>query len=179
MVERQVRESDSAGGTIEVAKLFPVWLQPYAEYGTPMCEALNCASQALENWVGEFPDSFPPIVINVSDGNATDGDPEQLAQRIMDLQTSNGNALMFNVHLSDVATMPIQFPDNEEGLPDELAVRLFHMSSILPEASRSLAASLDLTMSEHSRGFVFNAYMTSLVQFLDIGTRGPSNVELR
>ena len=178
VLERTVRESDGAGGVIEVARRFPVWLQPHAEYGTPMCEALNYASQALENWVGQFPDSFPPIVINVSDGNATDGDPEPLAQRIMALQTSDGNALVFNVHLSEMATMPIQFPDSEEGLPDELAMRLFRMSSILPEASRNLAASLDLTMNENSRGFVFNADMTSLVQFLDIGTRGPSNVDL-
>jgi len=178
VVERTVRESDGAGGVIEVARRFPGWLQPHAEYGTPMCEALNYASQALENWVGQFPDSFPPIVINVSDGNATDGDPEPLAQRIMALQTSDGKALVFNVHLSEMATMPIQFPDSEDGLPDELAMRLFRMSSILPEASRNLAASLDLTMNENSRGFVFNADMTSLVQFLDIGTRGPSNVEL-
>lgn len=176
--ERTVRESDGAGGIIEVSRRFPVWLEPHADFGTPMCEALNFASQALENWVGQFPDSFPPIVINVSDGNATDGDPEPLAQRIMALQTSDGNALVFNVHLSEMATMPIQFPDSEEGLPDELAERLFRMSSILPEASRNLAASLDLTMNENSRGFVFNADMTSLVQFLDIGTRGPSNVDL-
>ena len=176
--ERQVRESDGAGGVIEVTRRFPVWLHPHAEYGTPMCEALDYAALSIENWVGHFPDSFPPIVINVSDGNATDGDPEPRAQRIMELQTNDGNALVFNIHLSEVATMPIQFPDTEEGLPDELAVRLFRMSSVLPEASRNLAASLDLQMSEYSRGFVFNADMTSLVQFLDIGTRGPSNVEL-
>ena len=173
-----MRESDGAGGVIEVTRRFPVWLHPHAEYGTPMCEALDYAARSIENWVGHFPDSFPPIVINVSDGNATDGDPEPLAQRIMDLQTNDGNALMFNIHLSEMATMPIQFPDTEEGLPDELAVRLFRISSVLPEASRNLAASLDLQMSEYSRGFVFNADMTSLVQFLDIGTRGPSNVEL-
>ena len=178
VVERPVRESDGAGGIIEVTRRFPVWLQPHAEYGTPMCEVLHHAAQALENWVGQYPDSFPPIVINVSDGNATDGDPEPLAERIMGLRTSDGNALVFNVHLSEVATMPIQFPDTEEGLPDELAVRLFRMSSIVPEGSRNLAASLDLTMSEYARGFVFNADMTSLVQFLDIGTRGPSNIEL-
>ena len=176
--ERLVRESDGAGGVIEVTRRFPVWLHPHAEYGTPMCEALDYAARSIENWVGHFPDSFPPIVINVSDGNATDGDPEPLAQRIMDLQTNDGNALMFNIHLSEMATMPIQFPDTEEGLPDELAVRLFRISSVLPEASRNLAASLDLQMSEYSRGFVFNADMTSLVQFLDIGTRGPSNVQL-
>ena len=176
--ERAVRESDGAGGVIEVSRRFPVWLQPHAEYGTPMCKALNFASQAVETWIGQFPDSFPPIVINVSDGNATDGDPEPLANQIMSLQTSDGNVLMFNVHLSEVATMPIQFPDTEDGLPDELAVRLFRMSSVLPESSRNLAASLDLAMSENSRGFVFNADMTSLVQFLDIGTRGPSNADL-
>ena len=178
VVERMVRESDGAGGVIEVARRFPVWLQPHAEYGTPMCTALQYASQALETWIGQFPDSFPPIVINVSDGNSTDGDPEPLAHHIMKFQTSDGNALVFNVHLSEIATMPIQFPDSEEGLPDELAVRLFRMSSFLPEASRALAASLDLRVSPESRGFVFNADMTSLVQFLDIGTRGPSNVEL-
>ena len=176
VVERPVRESDGAGGIVEVTRRFPVWLQPHAEYRTPMCEVLHHAAQALENWVGQYPDSFPPIVINVSDGNATDGDPEPLAERIMGLRTSDGNALMFNVHLSGRSTMPIQFPDTEEGLPDELAVRLFRMSSIVPEGSRNLAASLDLTMSEYARGFVFNADMTSLVQFLDIGTRGPSNL---
>ena len=178
VMERTVRESDGAGGVIEVARRFPVWLEPHAEYGTPMCQALSYASQALVNWVGQFPESFPPIVINVSDGNATDGDPEPLAQSIMALQTVDGNALVFNVHLSEVAAMPIQFPDSEEGLPDELAVRLFRMSSLLPEGCRNLAASLDLTMNENSRGFVFNADMTSLVQFLDIGTRGPSDIDL-
>ena len=178
VVERSVRESDGAGGVIEVDRRFPIWLQPHAEYGTPMCTALEYASQAIVSWVGQYPDSYPPIVINVSDGNATDGDPVPVAHQIMELQTNDGNPLVFNIHLSEVATMPIQFPDSEEGLPDELAVRLFRMSSFLPEASRGLAASLDLRVGPESRGFVFNADMTALVQFLDIGTRGPMNVEL-
>ena len=178
VVEKQVRESDGAGGVIEVTRRMPVWLQPHAEYGTPMCTALQLASNAVGAWVDQYPDSFPPIVINVSDGDATDGDPVSIAHQIMNLQTNDGNTLVFNVHLSEVATLPIQFPEREEGLPDELAARLFRMSSVLPEASRNLAASLDLAMSPDSRGFVFNADMTSLVQFLDIGTRGPSNVDV-
>ena len=178
VVERQVRESDGAGGVIEATRRMPIWLQPHAEFGTPMCNALQLASNAVGAWVAQYPDSFPPIVINVSDGDATDGDPVPLAHQIMNLQTNDGNALVFNVHLSEMATMPVQFPDTADGLPDELAVRLFQMSSVLPEASRSLAASLDLVMSPNSRGFVFNADMTSLVQFLDIGTRGPSNADV-
>ena len=176
--ERQVKESDGAGGLVDVTRRFPVWLRPHAEYGTPMCSAFEAAARALEAWVGQHPDSFPPIVINVSDGAASDGDPEGLAQRIAVLQTSDGNALLFNIHLSDVEALPIQYPDDEERLPqDDYARAMFRMSSLLPESSRNQAASLDLPVNENSRGYVFNANMQALVQFLDIGTRAASNLQ--
>ena len=57
--------------------------------------------------------------------------------------------------------MPILFPDREDGLT---------------ESSRQIAVSLDLVTSPESRGFIFNAEMESLVQFLDTGTPGPSNL---
>ena len=174
--DRQVREPDGAGGLVEVTRKVPVWFRPSAEYGTPMCEALGIASQCLQGWINDHPESFPPIVINISDGAATDGDPERQAQEIMSLQTTDGSVLLFNVHLSEVAAMPVQYPDREDGLPDDLAKRLFRMSSVLPEPSRALATTLDLAVSENSRGFVFNSDMAALVQFLDIGTRGPSNL---
>ena len=179
--ERQVRESDGAGGLVEVTRRFPVWLRPQAEYGTPMLTALRAASQALETWVSNHPDSFPPIVINVSDGAATDGKPEEQeeqAHQIMNLQTSDGNALLFNVHLSEVAASPVQYPDREELLPqDDYAQIMFRISSVLPDSSRSQATSMDLPVNENSRGYVFNADMTALVQFLDIGTRAASNLQ--
>ena len=53
--ERQVKESDGAGGLVEVARKFPVWLRPTAGYGTPMCEALSAASKALQDWDGSAP----------------------------------------------------------------------------------------------------------------------------
>ncbi len=177
--EREVRESDGAGGLVEVTRRFPIWLRPDAEYGTPMCEALDLATGALREWVAEHPASYPPIVINISDGMATDGDPEAFAATIKSLETSDGNALVFNAHLSDVAAMPVQFPASEAGLPDEHAEKLFRMSSVLPESNRSLAVTLDLSIDEDARGFVFNANLEALVQFLDIGTRGVTNVELQ
>ena len=33
--ERRVKESDGAGGIVEVTRRVPVWLHPKAEYGTP------------------------------------------------------------------------------------------------------------------------------------------------
>ncbi len=174
--ERQVKESDGAGGLVDVTRRVPVWFRPFAQYGTPMCEALSIAFQSLQSWTNDNPESFPPIVINISDGMATDGDPEDPAQEIMGVRTNDGNALLFNVHLSEAAAMPVQYPDSEDGLPDEHSKMLFRMSSVLPEPSRALAATLDLMVNENSRGFVFNSDMASLVQFLDIGTRGPSNL---
>lgn len=177
--ERLVRESDGAGGLVEVSRRFPVWLRPHASYGTPMCAALEVAHSALQAWVAEHPDSFPPIVINVSDGAASDGNPEKIATTIMNLQTNDGNVLLFNVHLSEANAVAVQYPDGEASLPqgDDYAWTMFRMSSVLPESSRSQANSLGLTVNENSRGYVFNADVAALVQFLDIGTRAASNLQ--
>ena len=180
VVEVQVKESDGAGGLVDVTRRMPVWLHPHAEYGTPMLAAFQTAARSVENWIAQHPDSFPPIIINVSDGAASDGDPEPLARQIMGMQTGDGNALVFNVHLSEVSALPSQYPDQEDALPrnDEYAKLMFRMSSVLPESSRAQASILDLPISDNSRGYVFNADMTALVQFLEIGTRAASDLNL-
>ncbi len=174
--DRSVRESDGVGGAVEVPRKMPVWLRPHAGAQTPMCEALRLAEAAIRDWVSQHPSSYPPIVINISDGNASDGNPEPIAQQIMALATSDGNALLFNCHLSEKNFAPSQYPDNERALQDNFAQQMFRMSSVLPLSSREHAASLGIPISEQSRCCVFNADMVSLVQFLDVGTRGPSNL---
>lgn len=174
--ERQARESDGAGGVVEVTRRFPVWLRPHTGTHTPMCEALAFAGQAVEQWIARHPDSFPPIVINISDGEATDGDPEPIARQIMELSTSDGNALMFNCHLSELRAAPAQYPGRERGLPGEHARRLFRMSPPMPPGFRAHAETLDIRPAPESRCYVFNADLVSLVQFLDIGTRAAANL---
>ena len=172
--DRNARESDGEGGTIEVTRKMPVWVQPDVGGHTLMCGALNYTAQSIQQWIARHPDSFPPTVINISDGEASDGDPEPLARQIMDLRTSDGNVLMFNCHLSDIPATPVQYPDHERDLPDEYAKRMFRMSSRMPATARNQAATLGIPVTEESRCYVYNADMVSLVQFLDIGTRGPS-----
>lgn len=175
--ERQVKESDGAGGLVEVTRKFPVWLQPTAGYGTPMCEALSAASKALQGWTDEHPESYPPMVINVTDGDATDGNPEPLAQEIMGLRTNDGNVLIYNAHLSEMSALPVQYPSDESEVPpDEYAARMFRMSSVFPDPIVELAASMGLSVTQGSRGYVYNADMVALVQFLDIGTRAASDL---
>ena len=73
--EREVKEPDGAGGVVEVTRRFPTWLQPEAHWGTPMCGALSAASSALHDWITDHPDSYPPMVISITDGMASDGNP--------------------------------------------------------------------------------------------------------
>ncbi len=175
--ERQVKESDGAGGLVEVARKFPVWLRPEARYGTPMCAALDAAFAAVEDWIHDHPGSYPPMVIHVTDGMAGDGDPEPIAQKLMELSTEGGNLLLYNAHLSEMSIAPLQYPASESDLPpDEFAALLFRMSSEFPDPVREMAAGMGLPVQEGSRGYVYNADMVALVQFLDIGTRAASNL---
>jgi hypothetical protein len=175
--ERQVKESDGAGGVVDVTRKFPVWLRPVAGYGTPMCEALSLASEALHDWIADHPNCYPPMVISVTDGDATDGDPVPLAEEIMAMGTDDGNVLVYNAHLSEMSAMPVQYPsDDSEVPPDEYAAQMFRMSSELPDPVVDLAAGMGLPVTQGSRGYVYNADMVALVQFLDIGTRAASDL---
>ena len=171
--DRKLWESDGSGGVVEVSRRLPVWLRPHAGAQTPMCRALQLAEEAIAEWVVRHPDSYPPVVINISDGAATDGDPVPVARRIMDLRTNDGNVLMFNCHLSSASVVVSQYPDDQSLLGDQYARQMFRMSSPLPLGSLEHAAQLGIPATANSRCCVFNADMVALVQFLDIGTRGP------
>ncbi|MFN8450080.1 MAG: hypothetical protein U0521_16235 [Anaerolineae bacterium] len=93
------------------------------------------------------------------------------------LKSSDGDVLLFNVHLSSKGGSSFEFPSSESELPDQYAKQLFNMSSPLPEHIRSAAAE-NFPVSENSRGFVFNADIVAVIRFLDIGTR-PSNLRQR
>jgi len=169
--ERTRKVDDGAGGLVDQTIKFPIWFEPVANGGTPMCEALTQAKRILQVWLEQHPSCFPPIVINITDGEATDGNPIDIANEIKGLASSDGNVLLFNVHLSAHRANPIEFPDNDSGLPDEFARLLFGMSSLLPTHIQNAARQEGYNVNENSRGFVFNADIVSVIRFLEIGTR--------
>jgi len=176
-VEQRTRKvDDGAGGLVEQKFKFPVWFEPMAGGRTPMCQALAEATTALEEFTALFPDAFPPLVINISDGRPTDGNPELPAAKLRNLATTDGNVLIFNAHLSSKEARPIEFPSQESELPDPDALILFKMSSILPPKLRDAALGEGFRVNENTRGFVFNADLVSVIRFLDIGTRAAQTV---
>jgi hypothetical protein len=173
--ERTRKVEDGAGGLVDQTVKFPIWFDPTASGGTPMCHALTEAHKSLSRWIAQHPTSFPPIVFNITDGEATDGDPTNAANLVKNLTTNDGNVLLFNVHVSSTDAAEILFPDSEAGLPDNFAKLLFGISSLLPGYMRTFALQEGLAASSGARGFVFNAHPVAVIQFLDIGTR-PSNL---
>jgi hypothetical protein len=173
--ERSKKVDDGAGGLVDQSVKFPIWFDAVARGGTPMCQALDQARDTLNVWLADHPDCFPPIVINITDGESTDGDPSDRAREIEALASSDGECLLFNVHLSSERAAPIEFPDSADVLPDKYAKLLFEMSSVLPSYLRQAAQQEGFSVSDGTRGFVFNGDMVSVIRFLDIGTR-PSNL---
>jgi hypothetical protein len=168
-VEQRPQPGD--GGTAGQTIRFPIWFEPTADGNTPMCATLNRAGTLLAGFLVDHPDSFPPIVINITDGKANDGDPEPLAGRLKQLSSTDGGVLLFNLHLSEKSGERIEFPDQEASLPDPFARLLFRMSSPLPPALWAAAREKGLRAGPGTRGFVFNADLDSVIRSLDIGTR--------
>jgi hypothetical protein len=174
--ERTKKVDDGAGGLLDQTVRFPIWFDPVYKGGTAMCQALAQARGTLEYWLAHHPDSFPPIVIHITDGESTDGDPADEMSRIKSLSSSDGEVLLFNVHLSGNAkASTTAFPHLPDALPDDYARKLFNGASLLTPFMRSVASEQGFALGEGARGFVMNADLVLVIQALEIGTR-PSNL---
>jgi hypothetical protein len=177
-VEQRTRKvDDGAGGVMEQKFKFPVWFEPVASGKTPMCQALQLAHTTMAEFLRGFPNCYPPLVVNITDGAATDGDPEQPAANLRSLASTDGNVLLLNAHLSSKEMRAIEYPDREEGLPDKYAQLLFRMSSVLPPKLLTAAKAEGFVATPASRGFVFNADLVAIVRFLDIGTQVATTIQ--
>ena len=167
-VESRKRD-DGVGGVVDF--MLPIWFDPVAHGGTPMCDAFHRAQVILRGWVAAHPASYPPIVINLTDGEATDGNPTLPAEELRRLGTTDGNTLLFNCHVSSRQETPVLFPDNELAAPDQHARLLFQISSVLPAGILAAAHADGFSVGDSARGFAFNAELVDVIRFLDIGTK--------
>jgi len=170
--ERQKMVDDGAGGLASQPVKFPVWFDAVATGGTPMREALGKASELLADWCSTNSNSFPPTVIHITDGESTDGDPEEIASMLQQISTNDGSVLLYNLHVSSAGGEPVRFPVSESLLPNSHAQLLFRMSSLFPEHVRQYANEAhNISLAAESRAMIFNAEAEELVKFLDIGSR--------
>lgn len=117
--DKKKKVDDGAGGIMEQSIRMPIWFDPIAGGGTPMCQALGLAQGILQTWLAQHPNCFPPVVIQITDGESTDGDPSAVMRAIKESSSQDGNVLLFNVHISsDPKATPVAFPDSGAQLPE-------------------------------------------------------------
>jgi hypothetical protein len=154
----------------------PIWVEPVAGGATPMCEALALCHSLLYGFIARNPYCFPPVVVHITDGEATDGNPAKALAAMTELGSHNGPVMLFNVHLSSSREVrPTSFPDTAEGLADPFARLLFERASRLSLFMQAVAWNHGLTLSREARAFVLNADPSMMVLALEIGTR-PGNI---
>jgi len=162
------------------------WVEPYAEGGTPMLKAMETAYGLLRKWCNAagHKSSFPPVVINITDGEATDAFDAQLleaAARLRSLSTSDGNALLLNIHITTGgAGVPILFPERAAEMSETGYGRLlFEMSSPLPACynaviaalkDRGEGAAISAAGEALYRGMSYNCPIADLLVMISIGT---------
>src|SRR5215472_563682 len=161
---RKQKELDESGREYEADILFPIWVRAKAEMGTPMCAALQRAAELANDWALFHPDSYPPVIINVTDGMATDGDPTPILRQLTQITTDDGQALFFNVHITTLSDPEVRYPPSPSFLPNDRYARLlFDISSPIPETSRQqLESLLGQHVQTEARGMIFNGSATSI-----------------
>lgn len=169
-----VRDEPSVDAT-QASSRVPVWVEAHHGWRTPMCEAFALVGAHVYEWAAAFPKSFPPIIAHLTDGMVTDSPYEgaglaEWASRLTSIRTADGPALLLNIFLSPSTARIVAYPGSAEGLPDP-GPDLFSISSPLPGPMVTNARSAGMAVAEGARGFVFNADLSTLVSFLEIGTR--------
>ncbi|MBR5819945.1 MAG: VWA domain-containing protein [Alistipes sp.] len=155
----------------------PEWIAPRAAGNTPMIEALRTARDLVARWIArdENYQSFPPIVFNITDGEATDGHEEELqhvARQIRTLHTADGAVLLINIHIGTGDERTLFFPGTDEPLPMNRNARmLYEASSVMPTCFEQAIRSVKgLGAMPPYRGMSFNASATELMTMLNIGS---------
>ena len=161
------------------------WIDAKASGNTPMRAAFDEAERLARRWCTHpaHRNSFPPIVINITDGEASDCTDDELRRvctQIRRLGTDDGNVLLFNIHVSTDSTSPAMvFP-----MPDELA-RANPYARLLAECSSIMPEAFDEAVRDFKGagavppfyGMGYNTSIIELLSIINIGSRSITNIE--
>jgi len=164
------------GSVRQMQKKIYQWVRPCASQLTPMNAAFLLAHDLLVQWIDKYPQSYPPTVIHITDGAATDSTEKQLlqsSQKLRSLATEDGETILFNIHITNSTENPIYFPCKKEDLThgDQYTHLMFDLSSDLPPIyNTGIAHFTQKDIKGSYTALVVNAPMSQLISLLNIGT---------
>ena len=156
----------------------PIWVQPCAMANTPMTKAFENAYRLCKDWIefGNHMDCHPPIIINITDGEATDGGfrfkgLKDAVNAVKGLRTNYDSVKVFNVHISsNKSTDKIAFPADDPTNHVKFASLLYDLSSHLNDSMIDRAGAMGYALKQGSKGYIYNAQASDLINFLNIGS---------
>lgn len=173
------------------------WIEEVSNGTTSMMAALKKAKEITEKWITHHRNSFPPIILNITDGMPTDdlelvnrfecdslGDMSTLdlvttVKEIQKLATSDGNVLLCNAHVSPDEQTQILYPINTHIIQNGFAELMFEISSIIPDPLVALGKQFGLEIQSGSRLFLFNAEVNSLLKLIQFGSSVAMRMSLQ
>ncbi len=176
MLRQTVEEEGADGRKVLRRYSTPQWVRPHASGGTPMLESFDYVHELLAQWCADpnNADSYPPIVFNITDGEASDCCEDELRQmcdKIKGLKTSDGNVLIVNIHITSSGERPMIYPNESEVINHRYAQLLFECSSVLPESMNEIIYEMKGRAAQPPfRGVSYNAAVTDLLTLLNIGS---------
>lgn len=185
----QITQQNSKGEAITTPLTLHEWVKPKACGTTPLYEALILIKSMLSDWCNNPHNrhSFPPLVINISDGCCSDGDYNEVVEIAKDIQvlrTTDGTTTFVNILLTtdrEIREEPLMFPSLDEFTPSTDEEQLLHeMSSILPsELDDALCKLTGYKSNKTRKCFARNASICEILAMADIGTEGCQGIKYR
>lgn len=155
----------------------PIWIKPYAVGSTPMKKAFENARRLCSDWInwGNHKECHPPIIINITDGEATDSGNnfnslKNEAEQLKKLSTNYGTVNILNIQISSQIGDRVLFPNDISNVNDRFAKLLFDISTPLNENMIRIARSRGYSIVDGAKGYVFNGNASDLINFVNIGS---------
>ncbi len=158
-------------------------IRPVAEGRTPMTQAFALLEEPVKEWVATNPNSYPPIILNITDGIPEPRTQENwqslvdICTRLKRVTNANGSmVLIFSLHIGDSDTFPPAIFCNEQEAPQTPEAQLlFRCASHLPPSMAAEAQRVGLPVSPGlPKCYGYNIGGKELIKILQVGTRtGP------
>ena len=165
-VERRVRNVAKPGMPREEQTIeFPIWYQPVLGEKAPQVAAFEFCQQLLASSNGDK----QPLVIHISAGASSDGNPLKVVQSIQQSSSAGGPPLVMQAHLGSSDNVPATlYPANRAYLNPGPIRDFFEGSSVLPDPFVQVLKGQNTKVVPNARGMIFNASMLDLTRLLNL-----------
>ncbi len=165
----------------------PRWFKHVPNGKTPMLKAFQTARRVIEEHISQFPDSFPPVLLNISDGEPSDcGEPIDWSlltsecEAIRSLGRDGNHPIICNVHLDPRGRgLPSLYPEkppSENGIEDGLWRSSSKISDLIGFQKNHSIPEVARDGNGDRRFFVFNSDLMHFHEFLSFSTRLGTNI---